>query len=119
MDVDDFTPQEDVELCCWAEGLVVPGVKEQIVPIEANGIALDTWRFTLTHPEGQFRTRVPSAVWRRGGELHIVLRPHRPTTPRWSLDDRQRGVSLRALQLRQVPADTVQQELALKSGAVS
>src|SRR5262249_13801618 len=96
-------PREELELCCWAQGLVGPGVEEQVVAVEANGITVDEWRFTLAQPERQFRTRLPTSGWNRGGELHIVLRPNRLTCPRaegWSLDSRQLGVALRGLRLR-------------------
>src|SRR5204863_456640 len=84
-------PDAELELRCLAEGLVGPGLEEQVVEVEANGIALEPWRFTLAQPRRHIRTLVPSSVWTRKRELRIVLRP-RPTSSRaagcWSSNRR-------------------------------
>ena len=113
-------PKEELQLCCLAEGLVGPGVGEQVVGVEANGIALDPWRFTLAQPRGRVQTLVPRSVWARERQLRIVLRPERPTSPRaegWSSDDRQLGVALRTLQLRPQARYAMGQEILFTAGA--
>src|SRR5262249_46175938 len=90
------------------------------VGIEANGIPLEPWRVTLGQPRSYVRTIVPPSVWTREGELRIVLRPARPTSPRaegWSSDSRQLGVALRTLQLRPRARYTIGQELEFTADA--
>ena len=120
MRLDDI-PDEEVELYGRAEGAVGPGMEEQAVAVEVNGVALDVWRFTLEQPRGMVRTVLPPSIWTRGHRLEVVLRPQRPTSPRqqgWSEDDRKLGVALRGLGLRSrahALSCTVGEELEFKT----